>query len=733
MNNLFKNNTILLWKGYAMGLIFVFAFFFLTGCGFFGSLPDIQELENPKSNLASEIYSADGVLLGKYFIDNRTNVEFKDLPDDLVQALISTEDERFFKHSGIDIKATLRAVLLLGKEGGGSTITQQLAKNMFNNTGRKNIFKRIIEKAQEYIIAIQLEKRYTKEEIIAMYFNTVDFVNHAVGIHSASHVYFNKQPKDLKVEEAAVLVGMLKAPSAYNPRGNPKDSKARRNVVLGQMVKNKYLTQNQYKELSAKDIVLDFTPINHVEGLAPYFRDILAQELKTFFKNNPKQDGSTYNLYKDGLKIYTTIDSKLQQYAEESVKEHLSSYQKLFSEQYKGSNVFNSGLGKERLQHAKVNSERYRRLLDEGLSKNEIEEIFNTKNKMKVFSWKGEKDTVMTPLDSIKYHMLFLQTGFMAMDPENGYIRAWVGGIDFKYFKFDHVNINTKRQVGSTYKPVLYTLAVDNGWSPCISVPAGTVTIGDWTVSGSGGVKTLKRCLATSDNGCAAYLVQQLGASAMVEMGERMGIKTKLPAYPAIALGAGDISLFEMVTAYSCFPSGGIRSEPIMLTRVEDKNGNVIKLFISKRIEAFGSNTAYKMINLMQGVIEPGGTGNRLKRNYNMGQLEMAGKTGTTNKNVDAWFMGYTPKLVAGVWVGNDEQFLRFRTTYLGQGASAALPIWGNFFQKVVRDPKFKDIEQAKFFTPTDTTLIQNVCQDDSENFYDGFAPLEEMSLESQF
>ncbi|MCO5231779.1 MAG: penicillin-binding protein [Chitinophagales bacterium] len=733
MNNLFKNKTFLLLKAYGMGVLFVFTFFLLTGCGFFGSLPDIQELENPKSNLASEIYTADGVLLGKYFIDNRTNIEFKDLPENLVQALISTEDERFFNHSGIDIKATLRAVLLLGKEGGGSTITQQLAKNMFNNTGRKNIFKRIIEKAQEYVIAIQLEKRYTKEEIIAMYFNTVDFVNHAVGIHSAAHVYFNKNPKDLKIEESAVLVGMLKAPSAYNPKGNPNDSKARRNVVLNQMVKNKYLTPNQYKELSAKDIVLDFKPINHLEGLAPYFRDVLAQELKAFFKNNPKQDGSTYNLYKDGLKIYTTIDSRLQQYAEESVKEHLSSYQKLFRDQYRGTKVFEEGLGKDRLQHAKVNSERYRKLVDADVEKSEIEKIFNTKTKMKVFSWKGEIDTVMTPLDSIKYHMLFLQTGFMAMDPENGNIKAWVGGINFKYFKFDHVNINTKRQVGSTYKPVLYTLAVDNGWSPCISVPAGTVTIGDWTVSGSGGYKSLKKCLATSDNGCAAYLVQQLGAAAMVEMGERMGIQTKLPAYPAIALGAGDISLYEMVTAYSCFPSGGVRSEPIMLTRIEDKNGNVIKLFISKRIEAFGSNTAYKMINLMQGVIEPGGTGNRLKRNYNMGELQMAGKTGTTNKNVDAWFMGYTPKLVAGVWVGNDEQFLRFRTTYLGQGASAALPIWGNFFQKVVKDPKFKDIEQAKFFTPSDTTLIQNVCQDDSENFYEGFAPLEEMSLESQF
>ncbi len=722
-----------LWKGYGVGVLCVILFFTLTSFGIFGKLPDIQELENPKSNLASEIYSSDGVMIGKYYIDNRTNIEFKDLSENLVHALIATEDERFYSHSGIDIIATLRAIVLLGKDGGGSTITQQLAKNMFNNTSRKGIVKRVIEKAQEYIIAIQLEKRYTKEEIIAMYFNTVDFVNHAVGIHSAAHVYFGKKPKDLTVIESAVLVGMLKAPSAYNPVRNPNDSKRRRNTVMQQMVKNKYLTDLQYQELKDKPTELNFTPISHVEGLAPYFRDVLAQELKKFFKENPKQDGTTYDLYKDGLKIYTTIDSRLQQYAEESVKEHLSSYQKLFSDQYKGSDIFEKGLGKERLALAKRSSDRYRKSKDAGLSDKEIDEAFNNKVKMKVFSWKGEKDTTMTPLDSIKYHMMFLQTGFMAMDPENGHIKAWVGGINFQYFKFDHVNVNTKRQVGSTYKPVLYALAIDNGWSPCITIPAGTITIGNWTVKGAGGYKTIKNCIATSDNGCAAYLVQQLGATAMVDMGERMGVKTKLPAFPAISLGAGDISLSEMMSVYSCFPSGGIRTEPLMVTRVEDKNGNLIKVFVSSRVEAFSNNTAYKMIDLMKGVIEPGGTGNRLKRNYQLGNLQMAGKTGTTNKNVDAWFMGYTPNLVAGVWVGNDEQFLRFRTTYLGQGAAAALPIWGNFFQKVVKDPKFKYIEEAKFFTPSDTTLVTNVCQQDQESFFEGFAPLEEMSLESQF
>lgn len=721
-----------LWSLFGLAILGVITFFSLAGLGLFGKLPDIEELENPKSNLASEIYSSDGVMIGKYFYDNRTNVDFSELSENIVQALIATEDERFISHSGIDLRATLRAIVRLGKDGGGSTITQQLAKNMFNSTERKSVFKRVTEKAQEYIIAIQLEKRYTKEEILAMYLNTVDFVNHAVGIHSAAHVYFSKRPIDLSVEEAAVLVGMLKAPSLYNPVRHGERSQLRRNVVLKQMVKNKYLSASEYDELKKLPIQLNFTPVNHIEGLAPYFRETLAQQLKAYFSENPRQDGSTYNLYKDGLKIYTTIDSRLQQYAEDAVRDHLSSYQKHFTNQYKGTNPFQSGLGAQRLNNAKVNSERYRRL-KENLTKDEIEEDFNTPIQMKVFSWEGEKDTVMSPLDSIKHHMMFLQTGFMAMDPESGHVKAWVGGIDYKYFKYDHVNINTKRQVGSTYKPILYALAVDNGWSPCMDIPAGTVTIGDWTVSGSGGHKTLKRCIATSDNGCAAYLVQQLGATAMVQMGERMGVKTKLPHYPAISLGAGDISLYEMMSVYSCFPSGGIQTEPLLLTRVEDKNGNLIKAFISPRVEAFSSNTAYKMVDLMQGVIEPGGTGNRLQRNYQLGDLKMAGKTGTTNKNVDAWFMGFTPNLVAGVWVGNDEQFLRFRTTYMGQGAAAALPIWGNFFQKVVRDSEFDYITKADFFTPADTSLVTNTCQSEAGDFFEGFAPLEEMSLESQF
>jgi penicillin-binding protein 1A len=726
----FRSKT--LWKLYGYGLAAVVVFFLLTSLGMFGKLPDLKELENPTSNLASEIYSSDSVLIGKFYIDNRTNIEYKDLPQNLVQALIATEDERFYDHSGIDIIATIRAVAKLGKDGGGSTITQQLAKNLFTG-GSRNIIARIFQKAKEYVISIRLERRYTKEEIIALYLNTVDFINNASGIHSASRVYFDKLPKDLTVEESAVLVGMLKGPSQYNPKSNPKDALARRNTVLQQMVKNNVLSEEDYAKISKKPIELDFTPINHNEGLAPYFRDIIAQELKKWAKDNPRPDGESYNIYKDGLKIYTTINAKMQKYAEEAVQEHLSEYQKLFKGQYGNSDPFDSKLGKERLKLALKQSEHYRRLKDADFSDSEAEKIMNERHKMSVFSYKGEKDTVMSPLDSIKYHMMFLQTGFMVMDPENGHVKAWVGGIDFKFFKFDHCNINTKRQVGSTWKPILYALAMDNGWSPCITVPAGNITIGNWVVKGKGGFKSLKKCLATSDNACAGYLVRELGPTAMIEMGERMGVKTKLPHFPAMSLGSGEVSLFEMMTVYSCFPSGGIRTIPLMITRIEDKNRNVIQSFISERVEAFSNNTAYKMIGLMKGVVDPGGTGARLKGGYGLQNLDIAGKTGTTNKNVDAWFMGFTPGLVGGVWVGNDEQFLRFRSTYLGQGSHAAMPIWGKFFQKINNDPQFKEILSLQYFTPTDSTLKNNICDESMNNDNDGFIPLEEISLENEF
>lgn len=721
-----------LWKFYGYGLGFLALFFLLTSFGIFGKLPDLKELENPTSNLASEIYSSDSVLLGKFYKENRTNIQYEDLPQHLVNALVATEDERFYDHSGIDIIATLRAVILLGREGGGSTITQQLAKNLFTG-GSRNIFSRVIQKAQEYIISIRLERNYTKQEIIALYLNTVDFVNNASGIHSASRVYFNKLPKELSVDEAAILVGMLKGPSGYNPKSKPKESLERRNIVFQQMVKNGFMTETDFEKLKTKPIKVRFTPITHNEGLAAYFRDVLAQELKKWAKENPRPDGEQYDIYTDGLKIYTTINAKMQQYAEEAMKEHMSYYQKLFNNQYGNSDPFDSKLGKERLKLAIEQSEYFRRATDNGLSDKEAKKLMEEKHEMTVFSWSGEKDTIMSSIDSIKYHMMFLQTGFMVMEPETGHIKAWVGGINFKYFKFDHCQQSTKRQVGSTWKPILYALAIDNGWSPCITVPAGNITIGNWTVKGKGGYKTLKKCLASSDNACAGYLVKELGPTAMIEMGERMGVKTKLAHYPAMALGSGEVSLFEMMSVYSCFPSGGIRTTPLMVTHIEDKNRNLIQSFVAERKEAFSNNTAYKMIGLMRGVVEPGGTGARLKGGYGLQNLDISGKTGTTNKNVDAWFMGYIPSLVGGVWVGNDQQFLRFRSTGLGQGASAAMPIWGKFFQKVNKDPQFKELLAMPYFTPSDTTLKANICDESSDLGNEGFVPLEEISLENEF
>lgn len=705
-----------LWIGYLLGILAIALLFVLTGLGIFGKLPDTAQLENPTANLASEIYSADSVMIGKYYIDNRTNVNFKDLATNTVDALISTEDERFYKHAGIDLVATFRAIVSLGKDGGGSTLTQQLAKNLFNERA-SNIIVRIKQKAQEYIIAVQLEKRYTKQEIIAQYLNTVDFINHAAGIHSAARVYFNKLPKDLKVEESAVLVGMLKAPYSYNPIQNPKDALARRNVVMMQMVKNNKLTQEEYNKLSAQPIKLDINPTTPNDGLAPYFRAVLGEELEKWAKENTKPDGKHYNIYKDGLKIYTTIDTRLQKYAEQAVKEHLTTYQGYFRGQYGGSDPWASKEGQKRWKVVLKRSDFYTdRKYNKKLSDKEINEELTKRRKMKIFTWKGNKDTTMTPQDSIKHMMMYLQAGFMAMDPETGYVKAWVGGADFNFFKFDHCNINTKRQVGSTFKPILYALAVDNGWNICMNIPCHSQTIyfggNVWRIKGSGGYQTMKQCVAKSLNPCAAYLVKNLGPEALVEIAHRMGVSTDIPPYPAIALGASDLSLYEMMTVYSCFPNAGIRTKPIMCTRIEDHSGNIIQTFVTDFAEAFSDKTAYLTLQLLRGVVDPvnKGTAWRLRGSYGLGDMQMGGKTGTTNKNVDAWYMGVTPKLIAGVWVGNDEQFLRFRSTGLGQGASAAMPVWGKFFNKVINDPKYKYIKDAKFFTPSDTTLVDDPC-----------------------
>lgn len=705
-----------LWSVYWGIIAGIVVFFFLVGIGLFGKLPSFKELEDPSANLASEIFSADSVLLGKFFLDNRTNIDYGDLSPHLVSALLATEDIRFHGHTGIDLKGTARAFIFMGKKGGGSTITQQLAKNMFNKPA-KNIVERFFQKAKEYIISIKLEKRYTKEEIIAMYLNTVDFVNNANGIQSAALAYFGKYPHDLELHEAAVLIGMLQNPSLYNPVRFPERSLDRRNHVLGQMVKYDFINRTEFDSISAIPLSLNFHPFDHRAGLAPYFRMYLAEFLKDWASKNRKPDGSAYNIFKDGLKIYTTIHSKMQRYAEEAVSEHLTIYQDHFFNQFKrfpNYKPWESKEGKAILKRGMLDSDRYRVLKNQGKSDKEIEKIFDTPVNMRVFSHRGYRDTIMSPFDSIKHHRMILQTGLLAIEPETGYVRAWVGGVDFTYFKFDHVNENTKRQVGSTFKPILYSLALDNGFSPCTMIPNTAVTMhyqGQvWqprNSSKSGGELSLKSCLAISSNNCAAYLMKQIGPKPLVDLSHRMGITTNIPVVPSIALGAADISVFEMVTAYSAFVNLGMTTRPNFLMHIDDNNGNVIQHFITERTEVLSEQTAYVTLDLMRGPVSPGGTAARARTYIN---TDIAGKTGTTNNNTDGWFIGSSPQLLTGVWVGCDDPILRFRELAFGQGGRMAMPIWGLFYKKLYEDNSLGFDINARFRLPSDTLALENIC-----------------------
>lgn len=718
------------WILFAYGLIAIVAFFFLASWGFFGEMPTFDELENPNSNIASEIISSDGKTIGKFAIQNRIPVKFKDLPKDLVNALVSTEDERFYEHSGIDPKGTMRAVLKLGRKGGASTITQQLAKNLFHGSdGSKNIIVRIVQKIKEWIIAVRLERQYTKQEIIAMYLNQVDFVNNAIGISSASKIYFNKKPIDLKTEECAVLVGMLTNPSYYNPNRESRKHLVleRRNTVLGQMVRNKHLTEAKYNELKAKPIKLDFKLENHNDGIATYFREYLRDYLKKWTKENPKPDGSTYDIHKDGLKIYTTIDSKMQKYAEEAVAEHLKNLQAKFFEEAKGKkNAPFVNITEEEtkgiINRAMKNSERWRVMKGDEKSDEEIIKSFDVKTKMKIFTWNGERDTIMTPKDSIIYYKHFLQTGFLAMEPQSGYVKAWVGGIDQKYFQYDHVGQGA-RQVGSTFKPFVYATAIDQlGMSPCDSIIDSPFTMprGKWGITAAWsprnsdgkfrGLINLKTALANSVNTVSAKLMDKVGPEAVVNMVQRLGVSSEIPARPAIALGAVEITVEEMVAALSTFANEGQYVKPQIITRIEDKNGVVIFESMPETKDVVNKEVAYAVIKLMTGVTE-GGTGQRIRRggagfmtyNYNL-QNEIAGKTGTSQNNSDGWFMGMVPNLAAGVWVGNEDRSAHFRRTYYGQGATMALPIWGIFMDKCYKD-KSLNISQEKFPKPENMSI----------------------------
>ena len=711
----FKKYLVAFWLIVLLPFIGITFFLFLVSNGTFGELPTFEELENPKSNLASEIITSDHVVLGKYYVQNRTNVHYYELSPNLINALKATEDIRFEQHSGIDIRGLMRVLFRAGTAGGGSTITQQLAKNLFHDRPDTKM-RRIIQKIQEWIIAVRLERNYTKEEILAMYLNTVEFGSNAFGIKSAARTFFNQMPSTLNVQESAVLVGLLKAPTLYSPVRNPKNSLDRRNTVLAQMRKYNFLTPQQFDSLKAIPIKLHYQSEDHNYGLATHFRESLRGEMLEWCKEHKKADGHPYNLYTDGLKIYTTIDSRMQRYAEEAMREHLSELQKVFFVHWKGREPWAEH--KEIINDAMKRTERYIALKDSGLSPKEIEKNFNKKVKMTVFSWKGDIDTTMSPLDSIKYYKMILQSGFMSMEPQTGYVRAWVGGLDYRYFKYDHVKEGT-RQVGSTFKAFLYTLAMQEGYSPCYKVPDQSVSIPmpppqpAWSPQNADGkstgkMMTLKYGLAESVNNLSAYLMKQFGPQAMVDIARRMGITSPIDVVPSICLGTCDVSVYEMVGAYATFVNKGVWTEPIYKTRIEDKNGNILQEFVPRKVEAINEETAYLMLNLLEGVVQFG-TGARLRGPIYKFTNEIAGKTGTTQNQSDGWFMGLTPKLVSGCWVGCEDRIVHFRSLELGQGARTALPIWALYMKKVYGDINL-NISKENFDRPSQPISVELDC-----------------------
>jgi len=692
----------------------------------FGFMPSFEQLENPKSNIASQVISSDGVVLGTFYIQNRTNTHFEELSPNVVNALLATEDARFFKHSGIDFRGLFRVIvkniILRNKNaGGGSTITQQLAKNLFPRNKDMNFIELIVIKMKEWLTAVKLEKSYTKQEIIAMYLNTVDFGSQAYGIKSAAKTFFDKEPSDLTIDESALLIGLLKAPTYFSPVRNPENSIKRRNVVLNQMRKYNYIDDKTYEQLIKKPIDMSkYKMLDQNTGPATYFREILRERMMQWCQNHKKQDGSNYDLYRDGLKIYVTINSRMQQYAEEAVTEYMGKeLQPLFFKHWKGikNAPFNKELDEEKIneiiEQAKRRSDRYIILKKDAISEDKINEIFNTPVKMKIFTWNGEKDTIMTPIDSIKYYKYFLQAGLMSVDVTTGNILAYVGGINFKYFKYDHV-IKGKRQVGSTFKPFLYTLAMQEGeFTPCSKVPNipvsfnlddGTV----WTPKNADDIRegqmvTLKWALANSVNYISAYLIKRYSPSAVVSIVRKMGITSPIEPVYSICLGTPDLSLYEMVGAYNCFANKGQYVEPSYILRIEDRYGHVLEHFYPKRNEVISEETSYLMISLMKGVVESG-TGIGLRYKYNFDN-EIAGKTGTTQNHSDGWFMGIVPQMVTGVWVGGDDRSIHFRSLELGQGARMALPIWALYMKKIYNDKKLNIKKDAKFEKPKNFSI----------------------------
>ncbi len=725
--------------------------------GWIGYMPPVEDLQNPINRFATQIYSSDGKVIGTWNFnrENRICVSYSNLSPYLVKALVATEDARFYDHSGVDFIALGRAIVkrgLMGQAsaGGGSTITQQLAKQLYSETA-KSTLQRMLQKPIEWVIAVKLERNYTKEEIIALYLNYFDFLHNAVGIKTASNTYFNKEPKDLTVEEAATLIGLCKNPSLFNPVRYPDRSRERRNVVLDQMRKAGYITSSQYDEYAAKPLALNFHRTDHKDGTAPYLREFLriymtaerpnlskypswnkrqyvldsiawdTDPLYGWCNKNRKKDGSPYNLNADGLKVYTTIDSRMQRYAEESVYGHVARFlqPEFFKENRNKSNApFTSELTKKQvnqiMERAVLQSERYRVMKAAGASNEEIHRAFHTPTDMSVFTYHGDLDTTMTPIDSIRYVKSFLRAGFMSMDPKTGAVKAYVGGLDYSHFMYDMVT-GGRRQVGSTIKPFLYSLAMENGFSPCDLAPNAQRTYmvagRPWTPRNAshkraGEMVTLKWGLAQSSNWVSAYLMSKLNPQQFVQLLHDYGINNPdIHPSMSLCLGPCEVSVAEMVSAYTTFANGGIRTAPMFVSRIEDNEGNVIATFQPRMNEVISAESAYKMLVELMGVVD-GGTAGRLRYKYNF-TGEIGGKTGTTNRNSDAWFMGFTPQLVSGCWVGGDDRDIHFDSMRMGQGATMALPIWAYFMRKVYRDSSLPYNEEVKFNLPEG----YNACQ----------------------
>ncbi|BDW92468.1 penicillin-binding protein 1A [Flagellimonas marinaquae] len=754
------------WIVFAIGILSVVLIFQLASWGAFGEMPTFERLENPETNLATEFISADGETLGKLYLDdNRTWVDYETLPQNIVDALVATEDARYYDHSGIDARGFARALAYLGSKGGASTISQQLARQLFVGVRSRNLFEAVTQKIKEWVIATRLERNYTKEEIIAMYLNIYDFNYNADGIRSAARIYFGKEPTELKTEESAVLVGMLKNSSLYNPIRREELVFNRRNTVLGQMAKYGYISEKEKDSLQSLEMKINFNPESHREGLATYFRMYMQRWLNRWVEDNPKPDGEKYNIYLDGLKVYTTVDSRMQKNAEEAVQEHMKNLQaEFFNQNTPERNPttpfldISKGAVDTIMRNAMKRSARWRHLKREGLSDKDIEATFHKRAEMTVFDWNSdsyEKDTIMTPLDSIRYYKTFLRTAMMSMEPQTGHVKAWVGGIDYKHFQYDNV-IQGARQAGSLFKPFVYAAAIDQlRYSPCYTLPDNQYSIEPgkhgnmeaWTPKNadgkySGEDMTLKNALANSVNTITAQLIDRVGPGAVVSIAKSMGITKEIPEVPSIALGTPDVSVYEMVGAFGTFANQGVYVKPVMVTRIEDRNGTVLYEYTPETKDVLSKDVAYAVVNLLQGVTEAG-SGGRLRHTYGVNNTvykevvtgypyklynPIAGKTGTTQNQSDGWFMGMVPNLVTGVWVGGEERSIHFNRLAYGQGAAMALPIWALYMKKNYANEEL-GVSQDAFEEPEDLSINVDCSKQKEEEDIDTDDDLDDLDF----